>query len=368
MKQRPLWLKWIFCLIPAVLAALMYFVLPYFPEFTEYVMVRGVFRAVAFPVEWLVAFVPFSLTEAVVVLCVPAILTLIGVWIFRMIKRGHTKKTFERGIRFAAWCVSLALLIFMVMDGAAFSRIDAATLLELPDRKYNTQQLYAVTCELASKASSAREKLNEDKNGITVLSVSKRELLKLADDCYKSINKEYPFLKVSTHRVKPVMLSHYWSYTGFTGVYCPWIGEASVNVDVPDYELGHTAAHEIAHTMGFAKENECNFLSFLACVSSGQPDYVYSGYQQTFVYFSNALYKADRNLWKKAYANCSEGLIRDLRHSNEYWKAFEGEVQQASQDFNDSFIKVNGVESGVLSYNKMVELTLRYYDKQGFFE
>ena len=35
---------------------------------------------------------------------------------------------------------------------------------------------------------------------------------------------------------------------------------------------------------------------------------------------------------------------------------------EASQNFNDSFIKSNRVESGILSYNLMVELLLRYYD------
>jgi hypothetical protein len=36
-----------------------------------------------------------------------------------------------------------------------------------------------------------------------------------------------------------------------------------------------------------------------------------------------------------------------------------------SNSLNDSFIKGNGVESGVLSYDEMVALLLRYYDRQG---
>jgi len=60
-------------------------------------------------------------------------------------------------------------------------------------------------------------------------------------------------------------------------------------------------------------------------------------------------------------------MIRDLKKNSEYWKSFEGEVQEASQKVNDTFIKANGVESGVLSYNQMVELMLRYYDKENIF-
>lgn len=367
-KPKPLWLKWVLCGIPAVIALLMYFLLPLFPRFTEYVIARGLFRIVAFPIEWIMSILPFSVTEIVVILLVPTLITLLIIFIVRIVRSSNRRQTVERGLRFTAWCISLVLLVFMIMDGANFSRLTVGELLELPNRTYTAQDLYTVTCDLATKASQARENLEEDENGCTILSVSQSELLQLTDDCYGKLREQYPFLVTSTWRIKPVLLSHWWSYTGTTGVYCPWLGEANINTDVPVYEFGHTAAHEMAHTMGFAKENECNFLSWLACSVSEQPDYLYSGYQQAFIYCSNALYRADKKLWQKAYSNCSEGMIRDMRQSNKYWDSFEGEIQETSQKLNDSFIKINGVESGVLSYNEMVGLMLRYYDKIGALE
>ena len=55
-------------------------------------------------------------------------------------------------------------------------------------------------------------------------------------------------------------------------------------------------------------------------------------------------------------------MIRDLKNENAYWAKFKGEVMEVSQNFNDSFIKSNRDKSGILSYNLMVELLLRYYD------
>lgn len=363
MKKKSLILKWIWCAVPLVMAALMYFVLPFFPHFTEYAVARGLFRVIAFPYEWIMSVLPFSVTEIVVIMLTPLLITLLIIWIIRIIKSEKRLYTVEKGCRFIAWCVSLFLLVFMIMDGANFSRLPVGELLELPNKKYTVEDLYKVTSDLALKASNAREALKEDEEGCAVLTLKKSELFLLADDCYKSLQNDYPFLKTATWRVKPVILSHLWSYTGTTGVYCPWLAEANVNTDVPDFEIGHTAAHEVAHTMGFAKENECNFLAWLACADSGQADYTYSGHLSAYVYCSNALYKADKELWRKATSNCSKGVIRDLMKTSEYWKSFEGEVQETSQKVNDTFIKVNGVESGVLSYNQMVELMLRYYDK-----
>ena len=73
-----------------------------------------------------------------------------------------------------------------------------------------------------------------------------------------------------------------------------------------------TSAREIAHTMGFAKENECNFLGWLACATGGIPDYEYSGHFSAYIYCSNALYKADKELWRSASANLSQKVKKDL--------------------------------------------------------
>lgn len=363
--RRPLLRKWLFCAIPAAIAALLYFVLPQFPQFAEYAMSRGIFRLVAFPLEWLISIIPFSVAEVVVVLGIPVLLTLLVLWILRIVRKKHHLRILERGCRAIAWCISLVLLLYMVMHGGNFSRVSASQLLELPNRTYTAQDLYTVTRELAIQASLTRESLLEDENGCAKLSMPQKEFLLLADDCYDALRQDYPFLKTATWRVKSVGLSHWWSYTGITGMYFPWLGEANLNTDVPANNLGFSAAHEVAHTMGFAKEDECNFLSWLACSASDQLDYLYSGYLHAYVYCSSALYNADQELWSQAYVYCSNRVRKDLAQNNTYWEQFEGKVQDVSNDLNDSFIKVNGVESGVLSYNEMVELLLRYYDKQG---
>ena len=367
MKRPFRWRSLLWCLIPTAVAAGMYWVLPHFPRFTEYVVTRGIFRAVSYPTEWLLSLLPFSLTEWVVVLGIPASLGLLVWWIVRLIPRSGRRERLGRGCRVLAWGLSLAWLVFMVMDGANFSRLPLANLMELPNRQYTAQELYTLTADLAQQATDARALLPEDESGCMVLPQPLSQALRQGDVGYAALRQTYPYLVTGTWRVKAVTLSHQWSYTGYTGVYCPWLGEASVNVDVPDCELMHTVTHELAHTMGFAKENECNFLGYLACIASGQPEQVYSGALSAYIYCSNALYKADKALWKQAYARLSDGVRRDLQQRRDYWKQFEGQVMDSSQKVNDGFIKANGVESGVISYDEMVELLLRYYDREGRF-
>lgn len=361
-RAWPLWLKWMCCAIPFILAVILYLVLPHTPRFTEYVFARGIFRAIAYPLNLLISVFPFSVTEMIVILAAPLILTLLIIFVYRIIKRADRAQVAEKGARFVCWCLSLAALIYMIMHGGNYNRLPVGELFALNDNQYDAAFLTAVTADLAKKSSTARLQVAEDENGCMQLSVSMSETLKNTDDCYQNLRETYPFITSGTKRVKSVLLSHYWSYTGITGVYCPWLGESNVNTDVPHSGIPHTAAHEVAHTMGFSREDACNFIAFLGCITSDDPNYVYSGYLSAFIYCSNALYAYDTELWAETVSHCSDGVLRDLRQRNAYWKDFQGEVMEASDDFNDAFIKANGVESGVLNYNEVVSLILRYYD------
>lgn len=157
--------------------------------------------------------------------------------------------------------------------------------------------LQRVCIDLAQKASAERELLEEDEDGYTKLSVSKAEILRLADNGYRKLGDTYPYLWGGVWRTKPVLLSHWWSYTGITGMYFPFFAEANVNIDVPDSDIPATAAHELAHTRGFAKEDDCNFFAYLTATHSDSADFRYSGYMLAYIYCSNALYDYDTDMW-----------------------------------------------------------------------
>ena len=361
-KPSPIWWKWVCCLSPALVAILLYVVLPLFPGFTELVFVRFVFRSVSIPLGFLVSLLPFSITEICVLLLVPALLILLGIFIYRFCRSQQKKKTAEKAGRFVCAVLSVLALLFMIMHGGNYSRHSLTDLMQLENKTYDAEFLQQVTIDLAKKASAAREMVQEDENGCMVFSTSMTHILSEADTGYHSLSKTYPFLFTSVSRAKPVMVSHYWSYTGITGVYCPWLGEANVNTDVPHSGIPHTAAHELAHTIGFAREDACNFLGFLSCIHNENPDFIYSGYLSAYIYCSNALYRYDTKLWKQAALHCSDGVNRDLKQRNQYWKQFQGDVMHTTDKVNDSFIKFNGVETGVLNYNEAVSLILQYYD------
>ena len=105
-KQRSLFWKWLIAVLPLLISVLLYFLLPHFPKFTEYVFVRGVFRFVSVPLTFVLSCIPVSVTELVVVLAIPSLLTLISIFVYRIVKRTDRKYVIEKGVRFVCSCLS----------------------------------------------------------------------------------------------------------------------------------------------------------------------------------------------------------------------------------------------------------------------
>ena len=361
---------WIF--YPAIIAALMYLLLPYFPTFTEYVVSRGLFKIVTVPVGFITSLLPISLTELLVILALPLVIFLVVLFIVRMKKSSSKKKTAVKAGRFLCGFLSFALLMYMICHGGNYYRYSAAQLMGLDTAQKTPEQLLQVCMYLGEKAAELREELPTDENGITALPEDIYTELERASSGYGPLEDAYPWLWTSVSRQKPVQLSYYWSYTGIVGMYFPFFAECNVNTEQPDYSIPFTAAHESAHSRGIAFEDECNFYAFLSCINSEYPEYRYSGYMNAFIHCSNALLDYDSEMWEQAQAVITEGMKADFTAHNEYIEKFSTQViegpgnievnpWEVGDDVNNTFLEVQGVEDGSLSYDRVTELILAYY-------
>lgn len=357
--KRFLKAAWIF--YPLIIGALMYFLFPMFPDFTEYVISRGLFKLVTVPLGFVTSLLPFSLTELAVILALPLLILAIVLFVQRMRSSEDRKKTAVKGVRCVCGFLSFAVLIYMVCHGANYYRKSAAELLELDTSPKSAEQLLAVCLYLGEQAALAREEITADENGLMTLETDIYTELSRAGNGYDKLVSEYPWLWTSVWRQKPVQLSYWWSYTGIVGMYFPFFAECNVNIEQPDYGIPFTAAHESAHSRGIALEDECNFYAFLSCINSDYPEYRYSGYMEAFMYCSNALFAHDIDMWAQTQRVVTEGMQADYNANNEYIDKFDGEVMETAGELNDTFIKVQGVEDGSLSYDRVTELILAYY-------
>ena len=222
------------------------------------------------------------------------------------------------------------------------------------------EDLEAVTAYFAQQLAAVADSVPRDENG--VYAVPKEQILAESRLVYGGVTEQFPFLDFRDTGVKAVGCSRFMSIMGFTGVYFACIGESNVNVDSPACLLPSTVAHELAHQRGIAWEQECNFLGVLASVTSGMPDYVYSGWLLGFIHLGNALYETDPEAYWAIRNALPETVSADLRDNNAYWDQFrDNVVEKVSDTVYDAALKSYGDANGMKSYSMVVELLVAYY-------
>lgn len=173
--------------------------------------------------------------------------------------------------------------------------------------------------------------------------------------------REFPVLGGFYPKPKQVTVPWVLSVQQLCGIYAPFTIEANFNGAMPDYNIPHTICHELSHLKGFMREDEANFIGYLACISSEDQAFQYSGFLTGWVYAGNALAKVDMESYIELVGKLCGQAREDLQENNEFWNRYEGKVAEAANQINDTYLKMNRQTDGVQSYGRMVDLMLAHY-------
>ena len=176
----------------------------------------------------------------------------------------------------------------------------------------------------------------------------------------KGLGETYPELAGYYPPPKSLIWSYFFSVQQLCGQYSPFTVEATYNRSRPEYNIPHTVCHELSHLRGFMREDEANFIGYLACIGSEDEGVRYSGNLTGWIYATNALAKADQEAYWEICGQLSERAWEDLRYNNEFWGKYEGKTAEVSNRMNDTYLKLNSQSDGVNSYGRMVDLMLAY--------
>jgi hypothetical protein len=175
----------------------------------------------------------------------------------------------------------------------------------------------------------------------------------------------FPLWDFGYGRPKSVFASRLLDYFGVTGFYFPWTAEANVNGGMPIMAQPHSAAHEMAHQRGFAREDEANFVGFLVAASANDHLSRYSAYLFAQRQLLNALARSDMERAIELARQRAPGVQRDIDRIREYWEQFEGPARDAARNVNDAYLRTNRIPAGVLNYNRSLELLVAYARSRG---
>lgn len=347
-------------LIIAIFFALLPRILSGNPEATEWYALH-IFPYLSWPIVRLTSLIPISLTEIFVVGFILSAPFLIVWYIVRAYRSREKKKFLYRSAVVFSIFAMVISMSFTLMHGINYTRRPFHETIRLSPADRSAGELEEVMIWLASGVAANRPLLPETEAGGMLPINGMPDLLSKGSIAMDRASAVFPELNGNLVRVKPVALSHYWSYTGIVGMYFPFFGEANANVDVPAHSIPMTICHEISHVRGIAREQDANLAGFLACVYSDRADFRYSGYMFALGYIATDLSAVNPEAYARIARTIPEGAYRDMNISYEYWKAFEGPVEEISTEVNDSYLKANLQPEGVYSYSLVSRLIIEYY-------
>ncbi len=304
--------------------------------------------------DWL----PFSLGELTIWM-IP--LTLFLVLRHAIIRRCDTWRTAMVYIGILLAAVLTIFSVFVLNFAAGYRGSTLDTKLDLHRDKVSAEELYDTAVILIDAINRETAEIDFGSEGFSVMPYTLDTMSDRLADAYRDFADRHDFIHHMDSRVKPVLVSEVMSYMHITGVYSFFTGEANLNVNFPDYTLPYTAAHELAHQRGIAREDEANFVAFLVCKDADDPYIRYSGYLNLYEYVANALWKADKELYYKAVAHLNTEVKQEMAAYNDFYDKYrESTVSQVSGTINNSYLQSQGTP-GTKSYGMVVDLAVAYY-------
>lgn len=304
---------------------------------------------------YLTSWIPFSLGETLVVTLPFAI-----VWMLVF-----ARHTLARAVR-SLVCIMLAVASFVILSFLPLYSGKPVNLCmgfeRTPVTESQVEYAYRYTVSnLNSMLSKGLVSYTPD--GFSVMPYSFKELSDKVNSAYKKAleSEEFSFLTDMDVPAKPIFLSEYMTYTGLSGVYTPFTGEANINTNFPDYVVAFTCAHEIAHQRGVAPEDECSFVAYAVLSQCDDPYLRYAANRYALDYLQNAMWMADSNVCFEIMKSTDGRILNESVAYTEFFEKYRDNTASDIADvINDTSLKINNQEHGIRSYGMMAELVTLY--------
>ena len=302
---------------------------------------------------------PFSVGEMIIIL-LPFLLVLLIAVAYRHYSSTWRDTLIYAGMILCAICVILILFIWNFAAGYFAPPLDQK--LEIDRTKVSADELGDTAEWLAQEVRDLHGEITFLAGGESLMPYSYSEMNRKLLEAYERAVKKYDFIDRFSSSVKPIMLSHPMSYTHITGVYTFFTGEANLNVNFPDYTVPYTAAHEMAHQRGIAREDEANFVAFLVCMESDDPYIRYSAYLNVYEYVAYSLASTDPDRYLAIRNALPYEVIAEQAAYSEFFDRYrENVAATVTQATNDTYLKAQGAKEGSRSYNMVVDLSVAYF-------
>lgn len=329
-------------------------ILALYPHFVESVYSQGIYIWISKLMRYAFGWLPLSVGDI--------LYTLLGLYIIRwfVVNRKRIIKDTKQWFLDVLSAISIGYFAFHLLWAFNYYRLPLHETLNI-DRDYTTEELVDLTEQIITTANRIHFGLTNNDTIKVVMPYSKNELLKMIPDGYDELSKEFPYLEYHPRSIKRSIYSLPLTYMGFSGYLNPFTNEAQVDGLIPSYKFPTTGSHEVAHQLGYAAENEANFIGSMAAMHHPDPYFNYSGFVFALRHCLAELYKRDVTTYEELLPQLNKGILKNYQEVRDFWDGYQNPLEPLFKTTYDNFLKTNNQAGGMESYSYVVALLVNYH-------
>ena len=254
--------------------------------------------------------------------------------------------------------VSVVFFLFHLLWGLNYYRVPLTEKLDINRQKYSTNELLLTTQFHIDRLNALHDSIRENDSIPVVNKLSKNEMRRMAASIYSNLSYKELDLHFSSKSCKNSLYSLPLSYMGFSGYLNPFTGEAQVNYKIPHTTYPATVCHELAHQLGYASEDEANYIGYLACTHSEELLFRYSGELLAVQYLLYSVSLEDKALYNTYYTKLHYGVRRNIQNNRDFWDSYQNPLEPFFKKTYDTYLKANRQKAGIQSYRAVVKFLI----------
>ena len=293
--------------------------------------------------------VPVALFDlAIIVFAVLAI----GTWVYaiRVSRKRRSIRPIGRGMATTLTLAAVIYLWFLAAWGLNYARQPIETVMAYDASRVTPQNVRALAEHAIAEANRTHAAAHAA--GFPDIDARPQPLITALQDVERALGR--PRTTVIA-RPKFSLVSPFFRASSVSGMLAPFFLETLLNPDLTGPERPYVLAHEWAHLSGYAPEDDASFVGLLAALRAG-PAAEYSAWLELAFTAVSQLQPVTQQLVLETLA---EGPRQD--HRAIYQRVMAGRIQsvdRAAWATYDQLLRSQGVEEGVQSYSRVVELLL----------
>jgi hypothetical protein len=350
--------------------ALLVFAFGHLPSAISSVYLPYLFRPITLLLRFLIGGIPFAIGEFVyLIISILLIINLLK-WL-RTNKRKFKTTLFwkHQGVK----CLNTFTVIYVLFEmiwGLNYQKSNPSADFQLQvPLAYSEAQMDSLSLSLITDLNLTRSKMSDfDPNLMNFDTILSQNRVEFANNAQKR-----PFIKYQNPSLKASIFPSWGDYFGYTAFYQPLTGEAIVRGDLPKLTLPFTMSHEIAHQLGYASEDQANFIAYVIGIESDQPVFNYATQLQLFTYAQYAhldliAKRGDFEMYKQVVERNRKLLSAQVLEDRRVIKAFFRKKQdlqiKGTEEMYNQFLIWNQQTKGIESYNDVLLWVLAYRAKK----